>query len=70
MSSILLCRAEFDGYCEGELVKVCRSFIIFSDIMLFRSEFDGYFAVYAYYACCIQVNDLFCIRRLNQSIGS
>ncbi|GKB32916.1 nucleoid-associated protein, chloroplastic, partial [Tanacetum coccineum] len=33
--------AEFDGYCEGELVKVCHSFIIFSD-MLFKSEFDGY----------------------------
>lgn len=20
---ILYCRAEFDGYCEGELIKVC-----------------------------------------------
>ncbi|GJT63196.1 nucleoid-associated protein, chloroplastic-like protein [Tanacetum coccineum] len=39
--------AEFDGYCEGELVKVCHSFIIFSDTMLFRSEFDGYSVVCA-----------------------
>ena len=24
ISSVFVCRAEFDGYCEGELIKVCH----------------------------------------------